>query len=349
MMSALDTSRATDSAAEGAARGADAIQNLIRENLKRAREKGRKSDRVRQVGVSAAIKQFELDEKLSLAETADTAMAATKAAGGDADDCKKAHAEAHATAIAFLNKKILEAAEKGPAAQIKASVARGGDANCVALDEELHQAPALMVALKANRKDEALALLECGADAGKADARGETSLIAAAAGHAVAQPNVLEKLINAGGNVDAATDRGVGPIHAAASFGRTEALTHLLKKCGATFPRKEGDPPPPAQLEVGTVDGLTPIMKAAQMGQQQSVELLIKFGAEVNAVDNQAMSALDWAEKTDRKPIVDVLKKANAERGAIIKRKQREAAQKAAKAGAPAPKDPTGNAVAPSG
>ena len=102
-------------------------------------------------------------------------------------------------------------------------------------------------------------------------------------------------------------------IHAAASFGRTEALTHLLKKCGATFPRKEGDPPPPAQLEVGTVDGLTPIMKAAQMGQQQSVELLIKFGAEVNAVDNQAMSALDWAEKTDRKPIVDVLKKANGD------------------------------------
>merc|ERR1712196_193436 len=130
-----------------------------------------------------------------------------------------------------------------------------------------------------------------------------------------------------GGKIDAATDRGVTPIHAAAAFGRTEALSHLLKKCGATMPPKEDQSVP--QLEIGTIDGLTPLMKAAQMGQQQSVELLIKFGAKVNALDNSVRTALDWAEQTDRKQIVDVIKKANGERGAIIKRKEKQDALKA--------------------
>lgn len=340
MMSALDASRdGRNGAAEGIARGADQIQSLVRENLKRAHEKGRKSARVRQVGVSAALNKFESDDAITPEDAAETAAAATKAAGGDADDCKKANAEGREAARHVLNKRILEAAEKGPVAAIKANIARGGDPNCTTPDPELFKATALMMALKANRKDEAVALMECGADASIADTRKETALVAASAGHAVAQPNVIDKLLAAGGKIDAATDRGITPVHAAAAFGRTEALSHLLKKCGASLPPKEGEKVP--QLEVKTVDGLTPLMKAAQMGQQQSVELLIKFGAEINALDGNVRTALDWAEQTDRKQIVDVIKKANGERGQIVLRKAKQDAQKAKS------KPPTGNAVVP--
>ena len=113
----------------------------------------------------------------------------------------------------------------------------------------------------------------------------------------------------------------------------------MLKTVGATIPPKEGAPPV-AQLEVRTKDGLTPLMKAAQMGQQTSVEMLLAMKADVSALDNESRSALDWAEHTDRKPIVEALKKAGGERGAIIKRKQKKEAAAA---------KPTGNSVAPSG
>ena len=50
--------------------------------------------------------------------------------------------------------------------------------------------------------------------------------------------------------------------------------------------------------------------------------MLLAMRADVSALDNDSRSALDWAEHTDRKPIVEALKKAGGERGAIIKRKQ---------------------------
>merc|ERR1719230_1046278 len=95
MMSALDETRKASpgGAADGIARGADQIQQLIRENLKRAHEKGRKSARVRQVGVSAALNQFTNDPAFTLDDASETAAAATKAAGGDTDDGKKAWQE----------------------------------------------------------------------------------------------------------------------------------------------------------------------------------------------------------------------------------------------------------------
>merc|ERR1719198_654302 len=176
-----------------------------------------------------------------------------------------------------------------------------------------------MIALKANRKDEAMVLLESGADASIPDTRGETALIVASAGHAVAQPGVLDRLLAVGANIDAATERGITSVHAAAAFGRIEALSHLLMLCGATIPPNDEKVVP--QLDACTVDGLTPLMKAAQMGQQQSAELLLKFGAQVNVLDKSARTALDWAEQTDRKAIVDVLKKVKGERGQIVNRK----------------------------
>merc|ERR1719465_9999 len=113
MMSALEASRGSDAAADGVARGAAQIENLIRENLKRAHEKGRKSQRVRKVGVAAAVHKSGGDANVTPDDAGEIAEAATKAAGGDQEDCRRAKAEGREAALTMLNEQILSAAEKG--------------------------------------------------------------------------------------------------------------------------------------------------------------------------------------------------------------------------------------------
>ena len=83
-------------------------------------------------------------------------------------------------------------------------------------------------------------------------------------------------------------------------------------------------------LEARTNDGLTPLHKAAQMGQLQSVELLTAEKAEANALDKNGKSPLDYAEMGDHKQIADYLIKQGGLRGIAVRKKQKQAEQKAA-------------------
>jgi ankyrin repeat protein len=58
--------------------------------------------------------------------------------------------------------------------------------------------------------------------------------------------------------------------------------------------------------------GLTALVYAAQGGQIENIECLIAEGANVNAKSKSGETALKFAETTDRKDIIDLLKENGA-------------------------------------
>lgn len=54
--------------------------------------------------------------------------------------------------------------------------------------------------------------------------------------------------------------------------------------------------------------GITPLMYAAAYGDAETVEYLLSCGADVNAVDDDGETAIDWAERNGRTDIVLLLK-----------------------------------------
>ena len=54
--------------------------------------------------------------------------------------------------------------------------------------------------------------------------------------------------------------------------------------------------------------GITPLMYAAAYGDAETVEHLLSCGADVNAVDDDGETAIDWAERNGRTDILLLLK-----------------------------------------
>ena len=140
-------------------------------------------------------------------------------------------------------------------------------------------ADALIDAVRAGNGQEAVRLIDAGADVNAADSLGTTPLMwASRYGDAV----VVERLIQAGANAAAENVFGVTPMSEAALIGSKPVIRELLA-AGA-----DPDSPNP--------EGETALMLVVRTGHVDAAEVLIDAGADVNAKERWAgQTALMWA------------------------------------------------------
>lgn len=115
-------------------------------------------------------------------------------------------------------------------------------------------------------------LLSAGADPNAKTERELTALhYAASKGF----PDIARKLIEAGADVNSKDTLGNAPSHRAASQGRVAVLKVLFEGQSA------------AKIDEKDNMGQTPLLVAAEAGQDECAILLAKLGANVNATDNE--------------------------------------------------------------
>ena len=105
-------------------------------------------------------------------------------------------------------------------------------------------------------------LLEKGADAGHADAAGNTAL------HVITQQHsykgIVKELFRAGADVNAVNAQGVTPLHLALQYGDQESAIFMIKK-GADYNCADNR-------------GITPVQIAAEKGYDTVLELMTDIG-----------------------------------------------------------------------
>ena len=114
-----------------------------------------------------------------------------------------------------------------------------------------------------------------------------------------APANTVRALLSAGANVDAATDDGETPLWNAAQHGQTNAMRELLA-AGANV-----------DVASTSFSGWRPLhialfndhIEGAMGSTMDAVKLLLNAGADVNALDEDGKSPLDYA----RKPMIRAL------------------------------------------
>jgi ankyrin repeat protein len=113
----------------------------------------------------------------------------------------------------------------------------------------------------------------------------------------------LQHVAGSSAGLSATTTNGWTACTFAACFGRDVLLRRLIK-AGCPADRVNADLAP------------TPLMKAAQLGHIKCVEYLVTSAkVDLDAVDADNRSALDWAEVTDKKDVADFLRRKGAKRG----------------------------------
>jgi ankyrin repeat protein len=114
---------------------------------------------------------------------------------------------------------------------------------------------------------------------------------------------VVNRLIQAGANVNAATRYGVTPLSLAAGVGNPKIQDTLLKAGANT-----------RQAESLLRDGQTLLMLAAKAGDAAAVNLLIESGANVNATETRTgTTAMIWAAIDNRPRVIKTLAEAGAD------------------------------------
>jgi uncharacterized protein len=138
----------------------------------------------------------------------------------------------------------------------------------------------LTEAAKQGDLDTVISLINSGVDVNQISANGTTALAHAAWRNDLAMLNYL--LITAEAEVNIANDYGATALYLAAE-NSDAALIEALLKAGA-LPNK------------GLLSGETPLMAAANRGRSEAANLLIEYGAKLNAVErHRGQNALMWA------------------------------------------------------
>ena len=182
----------------------------------------------------------------------------------------------------------------GDAAKVKLLLAKGAKVN---VRSKLGRTPLLIAAAYDGAVESARLMILKGADVNARDESGVTVLNQAAN---VNNLEVARMLLAKGANVNIADNGGFTPLHGAATNAyRGGALVKLLLKHGAAVNAKSDD-----TAEVGfngpiAIGHITPLMDAAQMGGYESVEALLKAGADPNAMDVRDANALVFAVAVD--------------------------------------------------
>ncbi|XP_059140504.1 uncharacterized protein LOC131928459 [Physella acuta] len=111
----------------------------------------------------------------------------------------------------------------------------------------------------------------------------------------------VDILIRSGANVNAVDCTGSSSIHMAVQGRSTKCLQVLLEKC------------PTAELNARNFDGLTPLHTAVDNGDLDQVELLLKYGADIDVTDGKSgRTSLFRAAESNEKAMVELLLKNGA-------------------------------------
>ncbi|MFN7936433.1 MAG: ankyrin repeat domain-containing protein [Bryobacteraceae bacterium] len=194
------------------------------------------------------------------------------------------------------NSALHQAIKAGDVTRIKALLADGADPNSA--DDS--GTPALMNAVLYTGPETMRALLDAGANAEAKNPMGSSALVWAAG-----DPVKAKMLIEAGADVNTASPTGRTPLHVAATSSGNAATVKLLLEKGARHDAKDRlDPMPPLFTGGGKA---TPIVDAARAGDLETIRLLLKAGADVNAAGANNITALSEATLFGRRDIVRLL------------------------------------------
>jgi ankyrin repeat protein len=189
-------------------------------------------------------------------------------------------------------------AQKGMTDKVAAAVAAGRDINACNSNMETP----LMLAVKCDRVETALVLVQMGASREVVDNRGRTAVHYAATreGHV----GVVEALLKAGCNPDIQDEDCATPLILASQNGHVKAVRVLIEKG--------------ALIEAVDEDGLTALMIASkncsENGHAEAMRVLIEKGANIEAVNEDGFTALMLASQEGKTKAVKVL----IEKGALI-------------------------------
>jgi ankyrin repeat protein len=118
--------------------------------------------------------------------------------------------------------------------------------------------------------------------------------------------STIEKLINAGADIDRTNDYRVSALSLACELGHEGAARYLIHSG--------------ADLESKRIGGETPIMLAARNGNPAIVKALIAAGADTNAKENGGQTALMWAAAAGNLKAVNLLIEAKADLNHTLKK-----------------------------
>ena len=101
---------------------------------------------------------------------------------------------------------------------------------------------------------------------------------------------VVAKLVEKGADVN---KPGWAPLHYAATFGHIDVMNLLLENH--------------AYIDAASPNGSTPLMMAALYGSASAVKLLLEAGADPTLKNNQGLTAIDFANRDNRKDAAEIL------------------------------------------
>lgn len=135
-------------------------------------------------------------------------------------------------------------------------------------------------------------LIQKGANVNAQNETGKTALML---GAFAGKLNIVKELRNSGGSYDLVDRAGSSVLHYAVDGANLDCIQYLLMD-GVDIDRKD------------TTSGWTPLLRAASVGGNKDVaEMLLRFKADVNAVDKDNKSALMIAVINGNQPLVQTL------------------------------------------
>ncbi len=176
-------------------------------------------------------------------------------------------------------------------AKVKLLLAKGAK---VEAKSQIGQQALTVAAASPQASESVRLLLAAGADVNARGARGTTALLAAM-GTACAAENA-RLLLAAGADVKALDGAGFGVMHGVASC-PVDLLAEMLKR-GANVNQQNTLTDRVKKGEI-LLKGISPLMLAAAHREPAVIELLLKAGADVNAVDIRGMTPLHYAAASE--------------------------------------------------
>ena len=222
---------------------------------------------------------------------------------------------------------LIRAVESGDIKGVRQCLEKGDDIET----SNIHRERPLMVAAKSNHLDIAALLIRRGADVNATDEGGFTALWWANKNN----PALIRLLLENGARVDIPIDHPRTIMSDAVNSGNPEVI-RLLRSAGLKIDPPSGRGPSALQsaAEVGNLElvktliedpdtdinyrnadsGRTPLMSAAQNGNAQIIEMLLRRGADMNTRDNEDQTALHFSAGNGKLEAMTILLKRGADR-----------------------------------